>query len=129
MFVSLQDKFSYEIGRIFFWTDSTSALRKLANKETRFKVFDENRINEILRSSSLEQWSHVRSENNPADLVSRGIEADDQESFRFYHQGPDFLSLPESEWPKENWDKTLTPEDMEEVRVEKEVGAIEKTPP
>ena len=129
MHVSLRDKFSYEIGRVFFWTDSTSALRKLANTETRFKVFDENRINEILRSSSLSQWAHVRSERNPADLVSRGIEADDQESFRFYHQGPEFLSLPESEWPEENWDKALTQEDMEEVRVEKEVGAIERTPP
>ena len=37
---------------------------------------------------------------NPADLVSRGIQAHEVEKWRFYHEGPDFLKRPEREWPQ-----------------------------
>ena len=40
------------------------------------------------------------SAENPADLPSRGIKADDKESWRRFHEGPEFLRQPRSEWPQ-----------------------------
>ena len=37
---------------------------------------------------------------NPADLCSRGIQAHKTEKWSYYHQGPEFLRLPGSQWPE-----------------------------
>ena len=124
---------TYEVARTFYFTDSQSTLRKLANDKDRFKTFDCNRLVEILEYSELQDWDFVRTNLNPADLVSRGIDADDEEAWRFYHQGPDFLYLPQDQWPREEWDKKLTKEDLIEVKkecggIELQVSAVEKAP-
>ena len=36
---------------------------------------------------------------NPADFCTRGIQAHEAEKWRTFHQGPDFLWKPKSEWP------------------------------
>merc|ERR1712228_913096 len=38
-------------------------------------------------------------DQNPADLCSKGIKANDYKKWEFYHKGPSFLLLPTSEWP------------------------------
>ena len=114
---------TYPITRTFYFTDSQSTLRKLANETERFKTFDCNRLMEIHEYSKIEDWDFVRTKLNPADLVSRGIEAEDIDAWKFYHHGPNFIHLPQEQWPREQWDKKLTAEDLLEVK--KECGGIQ----
>ncbi|XP_028267113.1 uncharacterized protein LOC114439388 isoform X2 [Parambassis ranga] len=60
----------------FFWTDSTVVLGYINNDARRFQVFVANRVQRIKASTTPEQWSHVTSEENPADHASRGLTAE-----------------------------------------------------
>uniref|UniRef100_A0A914YB01 Integrase catalytic domain-containing protein n=1 Tax=Panagrolaimus superbus TaxID=310955 RepID=A0A914YB01_9BILA len=44
---------------------------------------------------------HVRSEDNPADIGSRGCMIDELVKSKLWWHGPNFLQLPEDKWPKE----------------------------
>jgi len=81
-----------------FWTDSTIVLRYLKNRERRFLVFVANRVQAIRGRTKVSSWRHVRSEHNPADAASRGVEARALGSDLWQH-GPEFLRLPEESWP------------------------------
>ena len=61
-----------KITQEFFWTDSTTVFRYIANKKTRFRTFAANRLAIIHDGSTQEQLMFVPSELNPADDVSRG---------------------------------------------------------
>ncbi|XP_067948768.1 uncharacterized protein [Watersipora subatra] len=56
-----------------FWTDSKIVLAYLANEQKRFHIYVANRIQEIKMSSDASQWHHVGSNENPADIASRGM--------------------------------------------------------
>ena len=55
-----------------FWTDSKIVLAYICSEHKRFKVFVANRVSEIRRFTSVDQWRHINGDNNPADVVSRG---------------------------------------------------------
>jgi hypothetical protein len=55
------------------------------------------RVGEIQSNSDPCQWRHIPVEINIADDVSRGIQVEQLEGQ--WQRGPDFLYLPESEWP------------------------------
>ena len=96
---------------IHFWVDSTIVLRYLQNTASRFATFVANRVQEILESTKVEQWRHVRSELNPADHTSRGLSVND-DKLTLWMNGPQFLSEPEETWP------TTYPESAEEEPLE-----------
>ena len=58
-----------------------------------------NRIGEIHRSTNPEQWRHIPSEINPADLLTRGLTATDLTSNRSWMEGPEIIQEEESTWP------------------------------
>ena len=53
-----------------YWTDSIIVLWWVRNHSRKFKPFVANRISEIQRLSAPEKWNHVRTKENPADLLS-----------------------------------------------------------
>ncbi|GBN76568.1 hypothetical protein AVEN_74890-1 [Araneus ventricosus] len=55
------------------------------------KTFVSNRVAEIQSLCSNCQWTHVSSNNNPADVLSRGADARDLRGNDFLWQGPEFL--------------------------------------
>lgn len=55
------------------WTDSTILLSWLSSQNIRLKTYVSNRVTQILDLSEAAQWNHVRSEENPADICSRGL--------------------------------------------------------
>ena len=61
--------------KMFMWTYSTTVLQWL-NSTSKRPVFVANREAEILESTSIDQWFHVLSGDNPADTGTRGITAD-----------------------------------------------------
>ncbi|XP_071950072.1 uncharacterized protein [Antedon mediterranea] len=102
-----------KIDRTVCWTDSTCVLRYLNNEETRFKTFVGNRVTTILNQTTKEQWRHVSSAQNPADLASRGMSAEDMMTSEMWFTGPSFLMEDESEWPQMPTDFITIVEDPE----------------
>lgn len=50
--------------------------------------------------TSSNSWHHVKSAENPADCASRGLLPSQLKIHPFWFYGPNWLSLPSSEWPK-----------------------------
>ena len=71
----IEKALTLSISKVFMWTDSTTVLQWL-NSTSKQPVFVENRVAEILESTSIDQWFHVLSGDNPADTGTRGITAD-----------------------------------------------------
>ena len=63
---------SVSINHVYMWTDSTTVLQWL-NSSDKFPVFVANRVGEILESTTINEWHHVLSGDNPADTGTRGI--------------------------------------------------------
>ena len=85
---------------VTFWTDSAIVLGYLANETKRFRTFVANRVSMINNYSDKLQWRHVPSEDNPADLASRGLSPKCKEKVEMWFNGPSFLLKDESEWPE-----------------------------
>lgn len=79
----------YDIHEIKYWTDSTIVLCWLQKCSRDFVTFVANRIGEIQQLSQVCDWYHVGTDDNPADVLSRGIMPSEiNECFRWWY-GPD----------------------------------------
>ncbi|GFU05905.1 DUF1758 domain-containing protein [Trichonephila clavipes] len=79
------------IQQIMLWTDSNIVLAWIQRSPEQLKTFIANRIKIIQRLTQNCQWNHVSSNENPADLISRGLNASDISSKQLWWHGPDFL--------------------------------------
>ena len=112
-----------EFDDTFFWVDSTIVLHYIRNTSSRFATFVANRIQEILESTRVAQWRHVKSEHNPADYVSRGLTLLD-DKLRVWIEGPRFLRQENDEWSDEI-PGLEDPKQLETKRVVLHIGAHE----
>ncbi|GFW14028.1 integrase catalytic domain-containing protein [Trichonephila clavipes] len=71
------------------WTDSNIVLAWIQRSPEQLKTFFGIKI--IQRLTQNCQWDHVSSNENPADLISRGLSASDISSKQLWWHGPDFL--------------------------------------
>ena len=58
-----------------------------------------NRVTEILESSTCDDWNHVPGEENPADILTRGVSHPEQLMKNCWFTGPEFLGKDEEVWP------------------------------
>ena len=75
----------------FYWTDSTVVLGYIKNDAKRFHIYVANRVQLIRDLTEISQWNHVKSEDNPADEASRGLDASELVSQSRWTTGPSFL--------------------------------------
>lgn len=73
------------------WTDSTIVLSWLNKHPSSWKTFIANRTSNILTHLDNDQWSHVKSHENPADISSRGMTPADLANSKLWFQGPVWL--------------------------------------
>nr|XP_039269991.1 uncharacterized protein LOC120344746 [Styela clava] len=97
----LKKELKLPISASYFWTDSTTVHRYLANTDKVFKTFVANRVNLIKETSEIEQWRYVPSQLNPADVASRGLSVDVFLNCQYWKPGPDFLWQAAEEWPSQ----------------------------
>ena len=90
------EKWLGPLGKKFHWTDYECCLKQIKDLTTCFPEFTANRLSKIHEVSVPEEWRHVPSAQNTADMCARGIRAN---KWRKFHRGADFLHQPESEWP------------------------------
>jgi hypothetical protein len=74
-----------------YWTDSMIVLSWIKSDPSRWKVFVANRVSEIHLLSSVGSWSHCPGKLNPADLLTRGVSAEELVSSEVWLNGPPFL--------------------------------------
>ena len=82
-----------------YWTDSMIVLAYLQDDSKRYHTFVGNRVARIRSHSEASQWHNVPSEQNPADLASRGTISVAHLASSEWFNGPKFLAQQESEWP------------------------------
>lgn len=63
-------------------------------------TFVANRVASIQTTTNVSAWAHVRSKDNPADLLSRGMEMSEFLSSELWFHGPKWLHLPPGQWPE-----------------------------
>ena len=74
------------------WTDSTIALAWIQGNPLKWDRFVSNRVTEIQQLTDVKFWSHCPGEQNPADLLTRGISASKLIISRPCLEGPVWLS-------------------------------------
>ncbi|XP_015437138.1 PREDICTED: uncharacterized protein LOC107192408, partial [Dufourea novaeangliae] len=89
-----------EINKVYLWSDSTITLHWIKTEPHLLKVFVSNRIAEIQNLSESCEWRHVPTQDNPADLVSRGQMPQEFLDTRIWENGPHWLSHEENLWPQ-----------------------------
>ncbi|XP_026744656.1 uncharacterized protein LOC113505989 [Trichoplusia ni] len=73
------------------WTDSMITLGWIRGEPHRWQTFVANRVSEIKRLVPNAQWNHVISVDNPADIVSRGIDPEKLINRALWWNGPQWL--------------------------------------
>ncbi len=96
----------------YYWTDSKVALGYITNDARRFHVYVANRVQHIRDNSEVHSWNYVRTEQNPADIASRGISARDIVNNTLWWKGPNFLQSKES-LPVSDTRESVNPQDPE----------------
>ncbi|XP_076223029.1 uncharacterized protein LOC143174456 [Nomia melanderi] len=81
------------------WTDSTITLAWLRSMPSRWKTFVANRVSEIQTLTSVDSWKHVTSEDNPADMISRGVRLSVLAQAKNWWSGPAWLCDDAESWP------------------------------
>ncbi|XP_055701637.1 uncharacterized protein LOC129800919 [Phlebotomus papatasi] len=87
----VQSSLTMEVDDIRAFTDSTIVLHWIYGDLNRWKTFVRNRVAEIQGILPASAWSHVRSEDNPADLASRGVKTEELLTNNFWWNGPQWI--------------------------------------
>lgn len=85
-----------------FFTDSSIVLGWLNTPTYKLKVFVANRVAYITDHTRISFWKHVKSEENPSDLGSRGLSPENLINNQLWWHGTKWLSTHENDWPVSN---------------------------
>ncbi|GFT61886.1 uncharacterized protein NPIL_404891 [Nephila pilipes] len=110
------------IKRVFLWSDSTIVLHWIKGSAHNWKHFMANRVTEIQENTDPLDWRHCDGKLNPADLITRGCDAEELLYSTHWFCGPPFLSLPEEMWPISKLPPSKTIEGQSERRSKIEIS-------
>ena len=74
-----------------FWVDNMIVLGYIQNDTKRFRRYVANRSKKIRDITEKNVWSHILTDQNPADDASRGLSIYDTEKVKRWFYGPDVL--------------------------------------
>ncbi|XP_071056865.1 uncharacterized protein, partial [Onthophagus taurus] len=115
-----------DLHKIYLWTDSKIVLAWLNANASTLKTFVANRIIEIQAVTNLEQWHHVTSKDNPADLLTRGLNGNELKDLKLWWNGPRWLLFDSQAWPLQTKDNI---DNLPELKVQSHtvlVGNVEE---
>ena len=114
----VQQALAVPVERTFMWTDSTTVLQWLHSIDKK-PVFVANRVAEVLELTTVDEWNHVPTADNPADAGTRGLPAKALFDSSWL-KGPKFLMTPD--WPfqpsEEIWKTKLKNYDSNEINAD-----------
>ena len=89
-----------QVNRINYWVDSRTVLCWIKN-DKHWKQYVKHRVDEIRQLTAKQDWRYCPGVQNPADLPSRGLTGNEMVDNSMWWCGPQFLQLPEEEWPQD----------------------------
>ncbi|XP_076298183.1 uncharacterized protein LOC143217599 [Lasioglossum baleicum] len=125
LLLSVHEALSIPHATQYAWTDSTVALAWIQAHPSRWKPFVAHRVAEIQSLLPGVRWMHVSTQDNPADLPSRGITCDDLQRAKLWWEGPFWLSDPGANWPMNT--PATTGEDSPGEERHVSVGVVQET--
>lgn len=84
---------------VTLWSDSIVVLHWIKKHPSELKAFVANRAKIIQAKTRNYVWKHVGTADNPADLVSRGMDIPKFLKSDFWLEGPKWLKQPVASWP------------------------------
>jgi hypothetical protein len=90
------------IDSVHLWTYSRLVLTWLQGIPTKWNTYVANRVSEIQGITSNCFWHHVASEDNPADVLSKGTDPDELRHHGLWWNRPAWLMQDEQSWPHFN---------------------------
>ncbi|GFX24718.1 integrase catalytic domain-containing protein [Trichonephila clavipes] len=85
--MKVKEALNLQITAVHFWSDSTIVISWIHRESRELKTFVANRVSKIHQLSSRDQWHHIASEQNPADVLSRGLLPEES----LWWHGPELL--------------------------------------
>ncbi|XP_076660338.1 uncharacterized protein LOC143363666 [Halictus rubicundus] len=116
LYVSVKESLTHQINDTTLWTDSTIVLHWLNKSPNLLKTFVANRVTEIQAKTNIHTWRHIRSSDNPADLLSRGIIPKKFVNSKIWRNGPEWLLESESLWPRSCLESIAEVPDLRKVQ-------------
>ena len=86
------------LDQVLFFTDSMAVLYWLS---TPLSVYAGHQIAKICERTSWKQWRYVYTGENPSDLPTRGMRAEDLKRSELWMHGPMFLREDPEKWPEQ----------------------------
>lgn len=114
---SIKDTIEIDIEKTIFWSDSKIVLSWIRIISRQLNVFVAHRVAKIQELTGLEdEWRHVPTQDNPADLLSRGLMPEKLQSCELWWNGPSFLMENEESWPDDK--RRIPQEELPEVKTQ-----------
>ena len=120
--ISLFDHFQF---KITMWSDSQITLCWISNKK-KLPRFVANRVNKIHDLVPTATWMYCPTQDNPGDLVTRGISLDSLRDSQLWQYEPTWLTC-KSHWPK--WEHSETLHLQAEEEPVEEPRKVDSAPP
>jgi len=96
---------------VYHWSDSNIALAWIKSCPRRWTTFVANRVSAIQELSDSNDWHYVKSSQNAADIISRGMSPISLLQSRLWWKGPSWLTNNVCEWSQ---DTPLTEQEIPE---------------
>lgn len=96
----IKSAMSLRIEEYFLWSDSTVCLSWIHTPPNILQTFVSNRVSQIQSFTDPKDWRHIRTVENPADLLSRGMDPSQLPGTMLWWHGPTWLSQPQERWPR-----------------------------
>ncbi|GFV18953.1 integrase catalytic domain-containing protein [Trichonephila clavipes] len=87
----VKEALNLQITAVHFWSNSTIVISWIHRESRELKTFVANRVSKIQQLSSRDQWHHIASEQNPADVLSRGLLPEELRDDSLWWHGPELL--------------------------------------
>lgn len=100
-----------EISSLVCWTDSKVAWYWIVQSTKEWKQFVQHRVDEIRKLVPTECWNHCPGPDNPADILSRGMDCRDLTASTLWWNGPKWLTDSEGHDEPNRFDEELLPEE------------------
>ena len=97
--IPIAKQLEFDVNEVSYWCDSMIVLGWIRNQSRKFKPFVANRIGELQSHSNPQQWRYVPSEQNAADLITRGTTVSGLKKSELWWNGPKFLQKNQDDWP------------------------------
>ena len=115
----VKKELDFKIDKTTYYTDSMIVYSYIKNETRRFKTFVANRLAIIHENTDAKDWRHIKGQDNPADIASRGLAND----LNTWINGPAFL-LNDNSTDQDQIEETHNYQDDPEVKKEPTVAVV-----